>query len=162
METMRPQSSFKGKNSAPFVAFCPHRPQLINALLYLAMIYYVGSICGIRWLAFVSFPGERRFLGKRNSCAARKQSDTGYKKKRIRFVVIIIHDHSRPYMYMINLTCANNSNYTIRGPSSVIRNADGGGGCPILRNKALRRCKVQCYCITRGWAGVQFPQKSVT
>ncbi len=27
----------------------------------------------------------------------------------------------------------------------VLRNAHGGGRCQIFREKALRRCKVQCY-----------------
>ena len=27
----------------------------------------------------------------------------------------------------------------------VLRNADGGRGCKIFREKALRRSKVQCY-----------------
>ena len=31
------------------------------------------------------------------------------------------------------------------GAIQVLRNADGGGGCPIFRKKALRRCNVQCY-----------------
>ena len=29
--------------------------------------------------------------------------------------------------------------------AKVLRNADGGGGCPIFWKKALRRCNVQCY-----------------
>ena len=32
-----------------------------------------------------------------------------------------------------------------KGAIQVLRNADGGGGCQILRKKALRRCNVQCY-----------------
>ena len=31
------------------------------------------------------------------------------------------------------------------GVIQVLRNADGGGGCPIFWKKALRRCNVQCY-----------------
>ena len=31
------------------------------------------------------------------------------------------------------------------GAIQVLRNADGGGGCQIFWEKALRRCKVQCY-----------------
>ena len=47
------------------------------------------------------------------------------------------------------------------GAIQVLRNADGGGGCLIFWKKALRRCNVQCYLIsvTRGWVGVQFPEK---
>ena len=33
----------------------------------------------------------------------------------------------------------------ILGAIQVLRNADGGGGCQIFREKELRRCKVQCY-----------------
>ena len=33
------------------------------------------------------------------------------------------------------------------GAIQMLRNADGGGGggCQIFREKALRRCNVQCY-----------------
>ena len=31
------------------------------------------------------------------------------------------------------------------GAIQVLRNVDGGGGCPIFWKKALRRCNVQCY-----------------
>ena len=31
------------------------------------------------------------------------------------------------------------------GAIKVLRNTDGGGGCLIFWEKALRRCNVQCY-----------------
>ena len=46
----------------------------------------------------------------------------------------------------------------VLGVIQVLGNADGGG-CQDFRKKALRRCKVQCISVTRGWEGVQFPEK---
>ena len=50
-----------------------------------------------------------------------------------------------------------------RGAIQVLRNADGGGGCPIFQKKTLRRCKLQRYLALRGggW-GSNFQEKSVT
>ena len=67
-------------------------------------------------------------------------------------------------MYMINLTnltCANNSNYTIR-VLQVLRNADGGGGVRFYGKKRYEGVRFNVICVTRGWVGVQFPQKNVT
>ena len=52
---------------------------------------------------------------------------TAYKKKVLPMV--------RLYEYII---------YAL-GAIQVLRNADGGGGCPVFWKKALRRCNVQCY-----------------
>ena len=74
---------------------------------------------------------------------------------------------------------------SVLGAMQVLRNADGGGGCQIFGEKALRRCKVQCYLryegvgggpisrkkryvtlewplisVTRRWVGVNFPEKN--
>ena len=48
------------------------------------------------------------------------------------------------------------------GVLQVLRNADGGGGCQILRKKALRRCKVQRYLRYEGVGGGPISTKSVT
>ena len=38
------------------------------------------------------------------------------------------------------------SGVAFEGAIQVLRNAGGGGGCPIFREKkALRRCNIQCY-----------------
>ena len=41
----------------------------------------------------------------------------------------------------------------------MLRNALGVGESPISRKKVIRRCKVQFISITRGWVGVQYPEK---
>ena len=47
----------------------------------------------------------------------------------------------------------------ILGAIQVLRNADGGGGCQIFREKALRRCKVQCYLRYEGVGGGPISRK---
>ena len=45
----------------------------------------------------------------------------------------------------------------------MLRNAEGGGGCQILREKnRYEGVRFNVISVTRGWVGVQFPQKSVT
>ena len=41
----------------------------------------------------------------------------------------------------------------------MLRNADGGGGCPIFLKKALRSVRFNVINVTRGWVGVHFPGK---
>ena len=55
-----------------------------------------------------------------------------------------------PALYL--LTCSCN-----KGPF----NADGGGGCPIFREKALRRCKVQCYLCYEAMGAGPISQKAL-
>ena len=45
------------------------------------------------------------------------------------------------------------------GAIQVLRNADGGGGCLIFWKKVLRRLMFNVISVTRGWVGVQFPEK---
>ena len=45
------------------------------------------------------------------------------------------------------------------GAIQLLSNADGGWGVRFSGEKALRRCKVQCYLRYEGVGGVQFPDK---
>ena len=44
------------------------------------------------------------------------------------------------------------------GAIQVLRNADGGGG-KILRKKRYEGVMFNVISVTRGWVGVQFPEK---
>ena len=46
----------------------------------------------------------------------------------------------------------------------MLCNAVGGGrpGYQISVKKALQRCTVHIISVTRGWVGVEFPERSVT
>ena len=45
----------------------------------------------------------------------------------------------------------------------MLRNADGGGGgVRISRKKRYQGLGLNVISVTRGWVGVQFPEKSVT
>ena len=41
----------------------------------------------------------------------------------------------------------------------MLCNTDGGGGCKIFRKKCYKGVTFNVICITRGWVGVQFPEK---
>ena len=41
----------------------------------------------------------------------------------------------------------------------VLRNADGGGGCQIFQKKRYECVRFNVIGVTRGWVGVQFPEK---
>ena len=41
----------------------------------------------------------------------------------------------------------------------MLRNADGGGGCQIFREKRYERIRFNVISVTMGWVGVQFPGK---
>ena len=45
------------------------------------------------------------------------------------------------------------------GAIQVLRNADGGGGCPIFWKKRYEGVMFNVISITRGWVGVQFQEK---
>ena len=45
------------------------------------------------------------------------------------------------------------------GAIQVLRNADGGGGCLIFWKKRYEGVMFNVISITRGWVGVQFPEK---
>ena len=45
----------------------------------------------------------------------------------------------------------------------MLRNADGVGGCQIFWKKRYEGIRFNVISVTRGWVGVQFPEKkSVT
>ena len=45
----------------------------------------------------------------------------------------------------------------------MLRNADGGRGCVIFSGKKrYEGVRFNVISVTRGWVGVQFPEKSVT
>ena len=49
------------------------------------------------------------------------------------------------------------------GSIQVLRNADGGGGgVNFSGKKRYAGVRFNVISVTRGWAGVQFPEKSVT
>ena len=41
----------------------------------------------------------------------------------------------------------------------MLRNADGGGGVRFYGKKRCQGVRFNVICVTRGWVGVQFPQK---
>ena len=41
----------------------------------------------------------------------------------------------------------------------VLHNADGGGGCQIFQKKRYECVRFNVISFTRGWVGVQFPEK---
>ena len=42
----------------------------------------------------------------------------------------------------------------------MLRNADGGGGCQIFREKKpYEGVRFNVISVTRGWVGVQFPEE---
>ena len=41
----------------------------------------------------------------------------------------------------------------------MLRNADGGGGGHIFRKKRYEGVMFNVISVTRGWVGVQFPEK---
>ena len=41
----------------------------------------------------------------------------------------------------------------------MLRNADGGGGVKFSRKKHYEGVRFNVICVTRGWVGVQFPEK---
>ena len=45
------------------------------------------------------------------------------------------------------------------GAIQVLGNADGGGGCQNFRKKRYESVRFNVICVTRGWVGVQFPEK---
>ena len=45
------------------------------------------------------------------------------------------------------------------GAIQVLRNADGGGGGKIFRKKRYEGVMFNVISVTRGWVGVQFPEK---
>ena len=44
----------------------------------------------------------------------------------------------------------------------MLRNTDGGGGVRFSGKKRYEDVKFNVISVTRGWVGVQFPEKSVT
>ena len=44
----------------------------------------------------------------------------------------------------------------------MLRNADGGGGIRFSGEKHYEGVRFNVISVTRGWVGVQFPEKSVT
>ena len=50
-------------------------------------------------------------------------------------------------------------NYDGYGAIQVLRNADGGGGSDFLEKKRYEGVMFNVISITRGWVGVQFPEK---
>ena len=47
------------------------------------------------------------------------------------------------------------------GAIQVLRNADGGGGCPIFWKKHYEGVRFNIISVTRGWVGANFQEKSV-
>ena len=41
----------------------------------------------------------------------------------------------------------------------MLRNADGGGGCLIFWEKRYEGLMFNVISVTKGWVGVQFPEK---
>ena len=56
---------------------------------------------------------------------------------------------------MINTFC------TWQGAIQVLRNADGGGGVSFSGKKSYKGVRFNVISVTRGWVGVQFPEKGV-
>ena len=54
-------------------------------------------------------------------------------------------------------TCFNE--YLAIGTTQVLRNTDGGGGCLIFLKKRYEGVMFNVISVTRGWVGVQFPEK---
>ena len=53
------------------------------------------------------------------------------------------------------LTCVSVSDNT------MLRNADGGGVSNVLEKKRYEGVRFNVISVTRGWVGVQFPEKAV-
>ena len=43
----------------------------------------------------------------------------------------------------------------------MLHNADGGGGVKFSRKKRYEGVRFNVISVTRGWVGVQFPEKSM-